>query len=372
TMFRKYLALLQKSDWLLTVAAIFLVAFGLVASYSIQAANSDSHLLNFKKQIIFFVVGLVVLIVLSVVDYRYLRTFSGVLYAVGSLLLVVALVLGTVIHGTRGWIYFFGTQGFQPVELVKVVMVVAVSTLLARWGGEVGTPRRLLLLTAAAGTLVGLVLLQPDFGSAFILFVIFFGLLLLGRLRRSYLVFITLGLLAVVITSWFLVLRPYQRDRILTFVNPSRDPYGSGYNIKQSIIAVGSGKFFGRGLSLGPQSRLNFLPAQETDFVFAVVAEELGFLGAGLLIGVIVLLVYRLHRVGQQSRDSFGTYLVSGTVIYLAAQSLLNIGMNVGLVPIAGVPLPLVSYGGSSLIASLAMLGIAQSVQIRQTTSRSP
>jgi len=153
----------------------------------------------------------------------------------------------------------------------------------------------------------------------------------------------------------------------LTFFDPSRDPWGSGYNIKQSIIAVGSGNILGRGLSLGPQSRLNFLPAQETDFIFAVIAEELGFVGVSIVLALFIFLIYRLIKIAQLARDDFGIFLVCGIVIYLVVQSVVNIGMNIGILPIAGVPLPLLSYGGSSLLISFIAIGIVQSVYIRHS-----
>ncbi len=364
-MFRKYFYFLKKSDWLLSVVAIFLVVFGLVMIYSIESAAEDSQLLNFNKQIIFFSLGLLFLIFFSVLDYRYLKTYGYVFFVVGLIILIGVLVFGTAVRGTRSWIFIFGEQGFQPVELVKIFLIVILAKKFSDWRSEINSYKNLLLTLVLAGSLITLVFLQPDFGSSVILIAIFIGMLLLTKVKKSYLLMLLLLLIIIFTTSWVFMLRDYQKERVLTFLDPGRDPWRSGYNIKQSIIAVGSGSLFGRGLSLGPQSRLNFLPVQQTDFIYAVVAEELGFVGSTLLLVLLVILIYRLFRIIRLSRDDFGIYVLCGIIIYFFSQSAMNIGMNVGLLPIAGVPLPFVSYGGSSLLASFIAIGIAQSVWIR-------
>ena len=368
-MFTKYLALLKKSDWALSLIAIFLVVFGLIAIYSIEAAAESPDYLNFKKQLIFFGVGLVALVFFSLLDYRYLRTYGWVLYVAGGLMLLAVLLFGTTIRGTRGWFILFGDLGFQPVEAVKIIMIIILSKFFYDRRAELASIKQVALAFGVAGLIILLVFLQPDFGSAFIMSAIFLGMLLIVKMKRSYLLGIGLILLVVIVGSWLFVLQDYQKERVATFLDPGRDPYGSGYNIKQSIIAVGSGNLFGRGLSLGPQSRLDLLPVQETDFIFAVIAEELGFVGSSLVLLVITLFIYRLIRIARKASDDFGLFLLSGVIIYFASQSILNIGMNIGILPIAGVPLPLVSYGGSSLIASLIAIGVVQSVKIHQATT---
>jgi len=365
-MFTKYLFYLRKSDWLLSLIAFFLVAFGMMGIYSSEATSADSDLLNFKKQLVFFGIGIFLMIFFSLLDYRYLKTYGFVFYGLGIILLLFVLFFGTVVSGTKGWLVLFGDQVFQPVEIVKLVMIIILARFFSKWRSEVKSLKNLFIIFAVAGVLILLIFLQPDFGSAFILMAIFFGMLLLTKIKKVYVIWIIIVVTIVSIFSWAFVLQDYQKNRVLTFINPDRDPYKSGYNIKQSIISVGSGQLFGRGLSLGPQSRLNFLPAQETDFIFAVIAEELGFIGSIFLIGLVVFLIYRLFNVSRLARDDFGLFLVSGVIIYLFSQSLLNIGMNIGVLPIAGVPLPFVSYGGTSLLASFMMLGIAQSVYIRR------
>lgn len=371
-MFKKYLYYLRKSDWLLSLIAIFLVAFGMMAIYSIEATSQDPDFVNFKKQLIFFGVGCLLLIFFSLMDYRYLKTYSLILLVFGLIILFAVLLVGTTIKGTKGWLFLFGEQGFQPVEVIKIIMIIVLAKYFADFRAKVTRIKNLLIVLAVSFSLIILVFLQPDFGSAFILITIFLGMLLMTKIKKSYLFWIALILLAAVIAGWLFVLQDYQKDRVLTFLNPERDPWGSGYSIKQSIIAVGSGQFFGRGLLLGPQSRLDFLPVQETDFIFAVIAEELGFFGATLLLIFIFVMVYRLLRICRLARYDFGLFLVSGIIIYFVAQSVLNIGMNIGVLPIAGVPLPLVSYGGSSLITSFIALGIAQSIYIRHGLTATP
>ncbi|MFH1207920.1 MAG: rod shape-determining protein RodA [Patescibacteria group bacterium] len=357
----------RKTDWALSFSVFFLSAFGMMAIYSIESTAATPTFLDFKKQLLFVVVGLVLMIIIGSIDYRFARSYGAVLYAAGLLGLAAVLIFGTTVRGTRGW-FFIGGQGFQPVELIKIFLVVVVAQLFQRWRLEISTIRRFASISAVTLPAVGFVLWQPDFGSALILLAIFLGMLLLSNIKKQYILTIVIVLLAVSVASWFFVLKDYQKERIQTFINPEHDPYGSGYNIKQSIIAVGSGNWFGRGLSLGSQSRLHFLPAQKTDFIFAVIAEELGFVGTSLVLVCFTVLIWRLVAIARRARDSFGAVIIGGLVVYFACQAILNIGMNIGLLPIAGVTLPFVSYGGSSLLASFIAIGLAQSIRIRSLT----
>ena len=367
-MFKKYFYYLSKSDWWLTSSAFFLSLLGLTAIYSIEA-GSNVEFTNFKKQIIFFAIGLALVIIFSLIDFRLIRSSGIFIYISGLVILTLVLLLGRTVKGTKGWLFIFGEQGFQPVELAKIALIVILSKLLADNQSDIREWKNLFKISLVALPLIVLVFLQPDFGSAFILLIVFLGMILMAKIPRTFILVLVVAIVALSLFSWFFVLRDYQKNRIMTFIDPDRDPYGSGYNIKQSIIATGSGGLFGRGLSLGPQSRLEFLPAQETDFIFAVLAEELGLVGATLLIGSIFILLYRMLLAMRSSRDDFGTFVLIGGILYFFCQSLLNIGMNIGLLPIAGVPLPLVSYGGSSLIASFIIIGLLQSVIIRQRIS---
>jgi len=367
-MLKKYLQYFKKSDWVLSGIVIFLILFGLATIYSIEVTADEPDYLNFKKQLLFVGIGLVLYLIFSLSDYRFLKTYSLVFYVIGAILLVLVLIFGETIRGTRGWFVLFNVQGFQPVEISKIILVIFLSKLLVDWKGELYRRRNFIIYSSAASFLIILVLLQPDVGSALILVSIFLGMLFFAKVKSSYVIFIIALLIIVVAASWLFVLKDYQKDRVLTFFDPSRDPWGSGYNITQSIIAVGSGNLFGRGLGLGPQSRLDFLPAQETDFIFAVIAEELGFVGSILIVAFFIFLLYRLIKIGKLARDDFGLFVASGIALYFFIQTFINIGMNIGLVPIAGVPLPLMSYGGSSLLTSLVAIGILQSIFIRHRT----
>jgi rod shape determining protein RodA len=206
---------------------------------------------------------------------------------------------------------------------------------------------------------VGLILLQPDLGSSLVLFGIWFGVMILAGIKKRYIALLVCLLVVVFSLGWLFVFQDYQKDRLLTFAYSDRDPLGAGYNVIQSIIAIGSGQFFGRGLGFGSQSQLHFLPEAQTDFVFSVIAEELGFIGTFIVLTLYFLLLWRLIRVAQLSTSEFGAYVVLGIIFLFIIQLVLNIGGSTGLLPITGVTLPFVSYGGSSLITNYILIGIA-------------
>lgn len=360
---------LRRFDWGLLLATGLLVIVSLAAIGSLKLNAPQADLTLFFRQLLFVAVGLAAMVAASLVDYRFFRSAAWLLYALGLVLLVSVLLFGTTIRGTRGWFAFFG-QTFQPVEFVKVVLVIILSRLLADRFDE-RRPWRVLALTGlVALPMVVLVFRQQDLGSALILLAVWFCLLAFVRipLRQLGIVLLIVALLGVV--SWFVVLKEYQQERVLTFFNPNRDPLGVGYNLRQAKVAVGSGQVFGRGLGLGPQSQLNFLPVQETDFIFAVIAEELGFVGSLLVLGLYAFFFQRLFRLMRAATDDFASFLVGGIASLLFIQTVVNISMNIGLLPVAGLPLPLLSYGGSSLIATFVMIGLAESVALRSRQER--
>jgi len=214
---------------------------------------------------------------------------------------------------------------------------------------------------------VGLVMLQPDLGSALVLLGTWLVILLFTGISKKHFFWLLGAFLITVVVAWFFVLQPYQQARILIFIDPGRDAQGEGYNVIQSMVAVGSGQLFGRGLALGSQSSLRFLPEPGTDFIFAVIAEDLGLVGVTLLLGLFTFIFYRLFLTMRKSQDDFGTYLVLGISAMLLVQTFINIGMNMGISPVTGIPLPLVSAGGSSMWSIMTALGISQSIQMRST-----
>ncbi|PIY95570.1 MAG: rod shape-determining protein RodA [Candidatus Kerfeldbacteria bacterium CG_4_10_14_0_8_um_filter_42_10] len=366
--FQKYFSQIKKFDWILLSIVLILVIFGLVAIYSI-AVNADAPDYGLLiKQIIALVLGLILVFFLGFIDYRILRSYANLLYWLGVVLLTGVLIFGITVRGTRGWYSIFG-QVFQPVEVVKILMIVFLSKYLTSKSSASFNFKNLWISFLFIIIPLGLVLLQPDLGSAAIFVVLWMGMIWLTKVKKSYMILIVAFLILSFLISWFFFLEDYQRDRIITFLQPNRDPLGQGYNITQSIIAVGSGQFWGRGLSLGPQSRLNFLPAKETDFIFSVIAEALGFVGSFFVIALFGLLFWRIVKIMRKSQDDFGIFLTWGVLLMIVVQVFINIGMNLGLAPVAGLPLPFISAGGSSLLVNLMAIGILQSIYLRQKRS---
>ncbi len=363
----RFLSVLPKFDWVLLGAGLILVAFGLAAIYSVALSAQGGDLQFFQKQLIAFALGTLLIGGVSFSNYRLFRSWTLLFYIVGLVLLAGVLVFGTTIRGTTGWYHVFGFS-FQPVEVMKVVLVFVLAKYFSEkarrqfgWR-ELGTSGLLTFIPVA------LVMAQPDFGSAAILigvwaiFVFFAGIRLKHAAVLSALALVSGGI------AWVLFFADYQKERILIFLDPSRDPLGRGYNVLQAIIAVGSGKFFGRGLGFGSQSQLKFLPESQTDFIFAVIAEELGFVGVLFVLCAFALLFLRLFRLLRLSRDDYTSYLLIGCGGVLFTQVLVNVGMNVGLMPVTGIALPFVSYGGSSLLMSLLMLGLLESIAVRTSS----
>ncbi len=361
---RPLFATTLKLDWTLLFVVLLLVAFGLVALGSQAAAQSEPDFSLFRRQAVSAVVGLVGLVAAVAVDYRFLKHYGTIIFGVGVALLVAVLAFGTTIRGTTGWLSIGGFS-FQPVELVKVCLIVFLSKYFSERAHRVRDARTLLMAAGATGLVFALTLLESDLGSGIIILAVFVGYLLVINIRRSYVLIGLASFAVAAVLAWQFVLAPYQKERILTFLDPGRDPLEQGYNIMQSQVAVGSGQLSGRGLSLGPQSQLHFLPESETDFIFAVIAEELGFWGVSLLIVLWAVLFFRILQMAGNARDDFALYLATGTATLLAIQVFINIGMNVGLVPVVGIPLPFVSFGGSSLVSSLIAVGILESVALR-------
>jgi len=271
---------------------------------------------------------------------------------------------GTTVRGTTGWIGV-GAFNLQPVEITKLIMIVFLASFLSKKKTHLSVIVRTVASIILTAIPVFLILKQPDFGSAAIVMGIWLGMLFVSGITKK--VFFGLMLIGILTASsgWF-VLKDYQKERLINFVSPENDPMGSGYNVIQSTVAVGSGGVWGKGLGHGSQSQLNFLPEKHTDFIFAVFAEELGFVGAFAILILFGILIYRIKEAARLSRDNFGYLLAVGIAMMLFLQILVNVGMNIGVAPVAGVPLPLLSYGGSSMIAILASLGIVQSIYLRR------
>ncbi|MDP1845598.1 MAG: rod shape-determining protein RodA [Candidatus Moranbacteria bacterium] len=359
-----------KLDWILITAIILLLILSLSVLYPIsyggETASKDRS--NFFRQLIFAAIGIVVFFTLSFFDYRIIKGYSASLFVLGILLLAAVLILGKTIRGTVGWIGFPGFH-LQPVELFKVILAIMLAKYLSVNSRTIKEFRHILITLIPVGLSTFLILKQPDLGSALVVVSIWLGLLIISGIKKRYLLILLVAGLAVSMIAWGFLLKDYQRDRINSLFNPSADPLGAGYNAIQSTVAVGSGGIWGKGLGHGSQSQLNFLPEKHTDFIFAVTAEEMGLGGVLFVLFLLSLIIIRLFGIAQKSQGNFGKLLVSGIAIMIFVQSVVNIGMNIGVVPITGIPLPLLSYGGSALITTLAALGIAQSVHRRSKTS---
>ncbi len=363
--FKKYLDF----DWILLTVVFFLLLFGLLAIFSTSLESEKNWPSNFHKQIIFVLVGLVAFGWAVKNDYRNLKDYSGLFYFIGNVFLILVLFFGKTIRGTAGW-FNLGFFNIQPVELMKVFLIISLSKYFSKnYTGQV-EPQKFFHSFVYIAIPVFLTILQPDFGSAVVMVVIWLSLLWFSGMKLKYFVAIFLILGTTFLLSWNTFLKDYQKERVLTFIDPQRDPLGSGYNVIQSLIAVGSGGILGKGLGQGSQSQLNFLPEKHTDFVFASVVEETGFMGASIILGLFSLLIVRLHQIFNESKDIFGKMLVGGTASMLFFHIFVNIGMNLGIMPVAGISLPFLSYGGSFIVICLFLIGLVQSVWGRREKIR--
>lgn len=354
--------LLRRADWLLAAASFMLVGIGLVAVWSFSPPNSGF----FNRQVIWALVGLLAFFVFSAIDYRIFKNHGLLLVAVyvaAVALLAVLLFVAPEIRGIKAW-FRIGGAGVQPTEPMKLVLALVLAKYFSRRHIEIAILRHLLISGFYAGLAIALVLLQPDLGSSLILAAIWLTVVCFSGIKFRHLA--VFFVIAAVFSSlaWFSVLAPYQKARVTSFFDPYRDPKGAGYNIIQSMIAVGSGQFWGKGIGYGTQSHLNFLPEVETDFIFAGFAEETGFAGAMLLLGLFGVLFWRVLAIGLGAQDNFSKLFVLGFAALLFFEAFIHIGMNLGILPVTGIGLPLVSYGGSNLVTTLVGLGILESISI--------
>ncbi len=357
---RRLLDLFRQLDWPLLVAAVALSGIGLASIYSIDLSRGEARQF-FSTQAISLLLGIGVALVAANIHVNRYEKGARLLFFFSVALLVGVLFLGVTIRGTRGWYRWFGFS-FQPVELAKVALILFLAWRIERAGRQFARTNFLWATAVMSGLLVLPVLLQPDFGSAAVMMSVWLGLILVAGLRPKTIMILAGTAIIGLMFSWVFLFKDYQKERILTFANPERDPLGAGYNVNQSIIAIGSGQFFGRGLGSGSQSQLHFLPEAQTDFILAVVGEELGFVGLCLALGLYAVIFSRLIRIARYSRTDFGAYTAAGIAILLSVQLTVNAGAALALLPVTGVTLPFVSYGGTSLISNFILIGVAESV----------
>lgn len=358
--------LVQYFDWGFMLLITILSTFGLVALYSAVTADADtSQKILFTKQIIWYGAGLVAMIVCFVFSYKTLERWADFIYGGCVFLLVCVLVFGKVTGGSQRWL-MLGPISVQPSEIAKIAVIIILARYFSKYANERGFSFRE-LITPMILTAIPFVLIvrQPDLGTAMVILLIAATMTMFVKIeRRTMLMMLAGGILSGPLVWYFL--KGYQKQRILTFLNPDRDPLGAGYHIIQSKIAIGSGFVSGRGFLKGTQNALSFLPEQHTDFIFSVLAEEWGFMGSGVMLLLFLFFIIWGLNIATNCRDNFGTILSVGITALIMWQVLINIGMVMGLMPVVGVTLPFVSYGGSSIVTMMACAGILLNISMRR------
>ncbi len=357
-----------KFDLIVIVAMFFLIATGLIAIFSLSLESERVGFSNFEKQSVHILIASIVFLFFSLVDYRIWKSHSGNLYLIGVVLLVAVLFFGDNIRGTSGW-FKLGFFNIQPAEFVKLALIIALARYFSQIKPNLISLKHLLVSFGYVSIPVFLAVKQPDMGSAVVMIMIWFAMVLLSGINKKYIFGIVVIGLLIIVFGWGFLLKPYQKDRVQSFLNPGNDPLGDGYNVIQSMVAVGSGGVHGKGVGHGSQSKLNFLPEKHTDFIYATIAEERGLVGVGIVIGLFGVLLYRLRTTYRFARDSFGKFIVGGVTMVIFFQAFVNIGMNIGIMPVAGLSLPFLSYGGSFILITMAFMGLTQSVWIRRIKS---
>lgn len=344
----------ESIDWLALLSTFPILGAGLITMSSFGGSNY-----YFSRQIIWIILAVLVFFLASRVDWRFLRRTSVVvsLYAASFVVLMSLFLIGHVSKGAQSW-FSLGLFAIQPVDLVKLVLVITLAKYFSRRHIEIANYRHIVISGLYALVLFVTVALQPDFGSAVILFLVWFGMVLVSGISGKHLAIVLGGGLAAFVILWFFVFAPYQKARVLTFVDPGRDIQGSGYNAFQSMVAVGSGGLIGKGVGYGTQSRLSFLPEFQTDFIYAAFAEEWGFVGSVLLFSFLGIVLWRIIVIAARGSTNFETLFGLGVAVIIMAHFIVNVGMNIGLLPVTGVTLPFMSYGGSHLVTEFLALGM--------------
>lgn len=351
--------IVRSCDYIALGAVVLLIAVGLAMLMSATYTEAVISGL-FLRQAISAVIGLAICAIVIYIHYHTLARFTWVMYGIGLGGLLAVVAFGTLVRGTISRLTLFGVQ-VQPSEFMKVGLILALAAVCSRF-----SPRRRAFMFSAlvAAAPIAFVLLEPDLGMAALLLTIWAGILVFQGV--SWKAITVLAVVAVVAfgASWQWLLADYQKVRLTTFLNPASDPQGAGYNVLQSIVALGSGGLFGRGLGHGPQSQLKFLPERHTDFILASIGEELGFVGVVVVIALYTVLLWRILVTARHTRDPFAQVVCVGVFVVLLASFTVSAGMNMGLLPVTGIPLPLVSFGGSNLVTTCILLGLVQSIRV--------
>jgi len=359
--------LVKNIDYALVFAILVLICIGIIVVSSATHAPDTGDYGLVKRQIAWAVISLVAGFMVITIDYNTLGNLSYLFY-IGSilfLLLVKVPGIGVVRGGARSWIDL-GFSSLQPSEFAKIGIIISFAKFLENREEKLGTLKDIILPAVFVGVPLVLVLTEPDLGGAMVFLAIFTGMVYAAGISYKLILFGLAAGIAAIPPAWLFLLEEHQKTRLMVFINPGIDPLGGGYHVIQSMIAVGSGRLLGKGLYNGTQNKLNFLPAQHTDFIFSVLGEELGFVGAVVLIFFLFLMLFRILDAARQAKDRFGYLLVIGVLSMFTFQILENIGMTIGIMPITGLTLPFVSYGGSSLLANMIAIGLVINVGMRR------
>jgi len=353
----------RRFDWPLVVLSLLLAGIGLLAIYSSSLMGGD--FLNFQKQIIFLGIGFFLMIAVSFFDWRILRNDPHlilILYFFCLLALAGLFFFAPEIRGVRGW-YKLGPISIDPIQFTKIILIILLAKYFSLRHIEMYQIRHILLSGFYISLPAFLIFIQPDLGSVLLLIALWVGVLIISGIKLRHFLILALCGLLIFGFSWHFLLMDYQKERIITFVSPGVDPLGIGWNRQQAKIAIGAGGLFGQGIGQGSQTQYGFLPEPQTDFIFASLAEETGLIGVSVLLLLFLILLWRIVKIAIASQTNFSRLFASGLAVLLISQVFINIGMNLGILPIVGISLPLVSYGGSSLIATFIGLGILQSIK---------
>lgn len=358
--------LVQNFDWSLLGLTILLSFIGIMTLYSAVNAGKSVQDVLFFKQIIWYIIGFVLMIFSFLFNYKFLDRWAFIIYGVCILLLVLVLFFGKSAGGSRRWL-ILGPVTFQPSEFAKLAVIFVI----ARYYSKIVSTSGLLLSELIVPAILciipfSLIVLQPDLGTAMLIILIAASMSVFVKIDKKAFIFILTTVVVTIPTVWFFFLRDYQKKRIITFLNPDHDPLGAGYHIIQSKIAIGSGMITGKGFLKGTQSALSFLPEQQTDFIFSVFAEEWGFIGCLFLLLVFFMFITRCLKIIYGSRNHFGAILSFGITAMLLWHIVVNMGMALGLLPVVGVTLPFISYGGSSVVITLISIGILLNISMRR------
>lgn len=363
----------DRFDYLMVFAAVALVIYGLLLIYSGSLPWYEGPVVSLNnpsaKQAVFAAVGVVAMLIVSKIDYHYFIHYSWALYLMGIISLIAILAFGSTEGGAKSW-FTFGPVQVQPSEFAKIATILLLARFFSEHGGDARELKSLVLSLAIMVPVVGLVFIQPDLGTSLVFGAIWLGVVIVAGVNRSHLLVMGAIFVALLPFVWTFGIADYQVQRISVLVDPNRDPLDTGFTTLQGEIALGSGQVFGKGFTQGDQTQLEYLRVATRDFIFSLMGEEFGFVGAMVMFGLFILLLMRGIRAAQLAGDTAGQLVAVGIVMLILMQTFINIAVNLGLFPVTGIPLPFVSQGGSSLVSLFIAIGILQSIVMRHRAYR--